>query len=178
MGGQEGDDEPLGAAADGRLGARARLRPGAKENGETSFLVSPLRTHLQRAFVALAAGRGWPQPFAGPRVTNGLRDPRPLPPSSGRVRSMRMDRSHRTSAPVSRRHPPLERRSGAPSKTTPTMHSRGPSAAFATARNLAVPLSIRCFPLIAATELRETNFYARRRGQQARESPGLGGLAG
>jgi len=74
-----------------------------KENGETGFLVSPLRTHLRRAFVALAAGRGWPQPFAGPRVAGELRDPRPPSPSSGRVRSMRMDRSHRTPVPVSRR---------------------------------------------------------------------------
>ena len=41
-------------------------------------------------------------------------------------------------------HSPLERRCGAPSKTTSTRHSRGPSAALATARNLAVPLSARC----------------------------------
>ena len=41
--------------------------------------------------------------FTEPRVAGELRDPRPLPPSSGHVRSMRMDRSHRTPAPVSRR---------------------------------------------------------------------------
>ena len=134
MGGEEGDDESLGAAAHGRLGAGPRLRFRAKENGETSFPVSPLRTHLRRAFVALAAGRGWPQPLAGPRMASGLRDPRPSPPSSGHDRSMRMDRSHRTPAPVSRQLPPLERRCGIPSKTTSTEHSRGPSAAFATAR--------------------------------------------
>jgi len=80
-----------------------------KENGETSILISPLRTHLRRAFVALAAGRGWPQPLAGPRVAGVLRDPRPLPPSSGHVRSMRMDRSHRIPAPVSRQHLPSRR---------------------------------------------------------------------
>ena len=37
-------------------------------------------------------------------------------------------------------HSPLERRCGALSKTTSARHSRGPSAALATARNLAVPL--------------------------------------
>ena len=89
-----------------------------KENGETGFPISPFRTHLRQAFVALAAGRGWPQPPKGPRVTNGLRDPRSLPPSSGRARSMRMDRSHRTSAPVSRHHSPLERGCGTSTKTT------------------------------------------------------------
>jgi len=110
------------------------LEARPKENGETGFPISPLRTHLRQAFVALAAGRGWPQPPKGPRVTNGLRDPRSPPPSSGHDRSMRMDRSHRTPAPVSRQQPPLERRCGASSKTTSSKHSRGPSAAFATAR--------------------------------------------
>ena len=114
-----------------------------RESGETSFPVSPLRTHLRRAFVALAAGRGWPQSLAGPRMASGLRDPRPSPPSSGHDRSMRMDRSHRTPAPVSRQPSPLERGGGAPSKTISTRHSRGPSAAFATARNLTVSLSAR-----------------------------------
>jgi hypothetical protein len=94
------------------------IRTWAKENGETGFPISPLRTHLRQAFVALAAGRGWPQPPKGPRVTNGLRDPRSLPPSSGHVRSMRMDLSHRTPAPVSRHHSPLERGCGASAKTT------------------------------------------------------------
>ena len=120
-----------------------------KENGETGFPISPLRTHLQRVFVALAAGRGWPQSLAGPRVAGELRDPRPLPPSSGHDRSMRMDRSHRTPAPVSRQRSPLERGGGVSSKTISTRHSRGPSAAFATARHLTAPLSARPFPLIA-----------------------------
>ena len=99
-----------------------------KENGETGFPISPLRTHLQRVFVALAAGRGWPQSLAGPRVAGELRDPRPLPPSSGHVRSMRMDRSHRTPAPVSRQQSPLERGCGASTKTisrdTPEVHQQ------------------------------------------------------
>ena len=150
-----------------------------KENGETGFPISPLRTHLQRAFVALAAGRGWPQSLAGPRVAGELRDPRPLPPSSGHVRSMRMDRSHRTPAPVSRHQPPLERRCGIPSKTTSTEHSRGPSAAFATARHLTVPLSARCSPFITNnTKLRETNILPGRAPLQAWESTRFGGLAG
>jgi hypothetical protein len=159
-------------------GDRARQRP-TKENGETGFPISPLRTHLQRAFVALAAGRGWPQSLAGPRVAGELRDPRPLPPSSGHDRSMRMDRSHRTPAPVSRRQPPLERKCGVPSKTTSTEHSRGPSAAFATAKHLTVPLSARCSPFITNnTKLREMNFLPRRDPLQARESSPFGGLAG
>ena len=124
-------------------GLEARGPMSTKENGETSFPVSPLRTHLRRVFVALAAGRGWPQPLAGPRVAGEMRDPRPLPPSSGRARSMRMDRSHRTPVPVSRQQPPLEKGCGAPSKTISVERTGSPSAAFATARNLAVPLSVR-----------------------------------
>jgi hypothetical protein len=157
---------------------RARPRP-TKENGETGFPISPLRTHLRQAFVALAAGRGWPQPPKGPRMASGMRDPRSLPPSTGHARSMRMDRSHRTPAPVSRHHSPLERGCGIPSKTTSTEHSRGPSAAFATARHLSVPLSARCSSFITTnTKLRETDFLPRHDPLQARESSPFGGLAG
>jgi hypothetical protein len=157
----------------------SRRRWPEKENGETGFPISPLRTHHQRAFVALAAGRGWPQPPKGPRMASGMRDPRSLPPSTGHARSMRIDRSHRTPAPVSRHHSPLERGCGIPSKTTSTEHSRGPSAAFATARHLSVPLSARCSPFITNnTKLRERNFLPRRDPLQARESSPFGGLAG
>src|SRR5258708_23361630 len=150
-----------------------------KENGETGFPISPLRTHHQRAFVALAAGRGWPQPPKGPRMASGMRDPRSLPPSTGHARSMRIDRSHRTPAPVSRHHSPLERGRGVPSKTTSTEHSRGPSAAFATARHLSVPPLHPMLPALAdTTELRERNSVPGRAGHQARESHAGGGLAG
>ena len=131
-----------------------------KENGETGFLVSPLRTHLRRAFVALAAGRGWPQPFAGPRVAGELRDPRPPSPSSGRVRSMRMDRSHRTPVPVSRRA--LPSRGGAVLRrrrlrqSTPETHQQL-SPPRGTLRSL---FSVR-FRLITVSELRESNIHFR-----------------
>src|SRR6476661_8777998 len=113
-----------------------------KENGETRFPVSPLRTHLRRAFVALAAGRGWPQPLAGPRVAGGLRDPRPLPPFPGRVRSMRLERSHRTPHrfPVTS-SPREEVRCSVKDDFGEALQS--PSAAVATARNLTIPLSVR-----------------------------------
>ena len=146
---------------------QCRHRP-KKENGETGFPISPLRTHLQRAFVALAAGRGWPQPRGAASGQWNAGSP-PATTISGHDRSMRMDRSHRTPAPVSRRQPPLERGCGIPSKTTSTEHSRGPSAAFATARHLTVPLSARCSPFITNnTKLRETNFLPRRDPLQAR----------
>ena len=86
------------------------LEARPKENGETGFPISPLRTHLRQAFVALAAGRGWLQPPRGPRVASGLRDPRSPPPSTGRVWSMRIDHSHRTPAPVSRQRSPSRER--------------------------------------------------------------------
>ena len=155
-----------------------RSSGGTKENGETGFPISPLRTHLRRAFVALAAGRGWPQPPKGPRVANGLRDPRSPPPSSGRARSMRMDRSHRAPAPVSRQQSPLERGCGASSKTT----SRGAPEAhqqLSLPRGTLRPLSsTRRFRSSRHTKLREKNLLPRHTHVQARESSPSGGLAG
>ena len=57
-------------------------------------------------------------------------------------------------------------------------HSRGPSAAFATARNLAVSLLHSVLSLARHTKLRETNHLPRRCHLQARESSARGGLAG
>ena len=95
--------------------AEPALVVGNHARGE---LVEPLRAHLQRAFVALAAVRGWPQSLAGPRVADGLRVPRSPPPFSGHVRSMRMDLSYRTPAPVSRQQPLLEKGCGVSQRTT------------------------------------------------------------
>ena len=154
------------------------LEARPKENGETGFPISPLRTHLRQAFVALAAGRGWPQPPKGPRVTNGLRDPRSPPPSSGHDRSMRMDRSHRTPAPVSRQQPPLERRCGAPPKTTSRNTPEAHQQLSPPRGNLTVPLLRSMLSLARHTKLRCKNHLPRGCHEQARESSAAGGLAG
>jgi len=138
-----------------------------KENGETGFPISPLRTHHRRAFVALAAGRGWPQPPKGPRVAGGLRDPRSLPPSAGHVRSMRMDRSHRTPARFPVSSPPLERGCGIPAKTT----SRDTPEPISGFRHREAPCgaSLRLmFPAHrGTTKLREKNHLPREHCHQA-----------
>lgn len=149
----------------------------AKENGETGFPISPLRTHLRRAFVALAAGRGWPQPPKGPRVANGLRDPRSPPPSSGHVRSMRMDLSHRTPYrfPVGN---PLSRRGAVPRQRRLREALQRPISSF---RHREEPCGPSLRPVLVAfadTKLREKNYPIRSSRHQARESRDSGGLAG
>jgi len=130
-------------------GLRLGVSRITKENGETGFPISPLRTHLRQAFVALAAGRGWPQPRRAASDQWTARSP--LATTIYGARPI-----HAHGPFVS--DPSTGFPSAAPSREGVrrlveddfARHSRGPSAAFATARHLTVPLSARCSPLVAA----------------------------